>query len=35
MIEMLITGITIAGMTISGMIITEIMIIVKDALSND
>ena len=35
MLEMLITGITIAGMTISGMIITEIMIIVKDALSND
>ena len=35
MLEMLITGITIAGMTISGMIITEIMIIIKDALSND
>ena len=35
MLEMLITGITIAGMTISGIIMSEIMIIVKDALSND
>jgi hypothetical protein len=35
MLEMLITGITIAGMTISGMIMSEIMIIIKDALSND
>ena len=35
MLEMLITGITIAGMTISGMIMSEIMIIIKDAISND
>jgi len=35
MLEMLITGITIAGITISGMIMSEIIIIIKDALSND
>jgi len=35
MLEIIFTGIAIAGMTISGMIMSEIIIIIKDAISND